>query len=525
MPISVVFRKLKKIFRRIIDIIVAIFTHKAVRLTLHLLAALLFGAILLLVLPAAMPDGEWDGGGRIDNIFTSQSTPPPNILIIYPEREAWGEDEANYLAERISTAYSLTPTVISDNDYLASDEDTVAILTASPCLTITLGITDTAEGNYLDHYYRLGPSGLELTMSASRLPSKTPILDGFFSFDIFNTEEQKNTVDTSENRTEVTIMSPSRLRVREGVERFLEHFYTNGMLYRIKKTLPFSDIQSNAQLADLPTLSTETGKLSIVCFSYVDGNEYTLRAMRGIIENQKPDLVIFNGDLVGKATTRAQLSKIWDAVSALLEEYSLSYYFTVGDRSGSALGRDTVCEVISSYGNCLNPTDGDESSAFAFALTDSAGNPTALVAIGDTFGDNLAFCDLIESHYALLRRATEADIAVIAVLPALTTQVNAVLPSLSPAYTSGALTDLYDSLTYINADAIVCAASPLDVAGTGNIYLSGSIGFDSKGLGGRFDYHNGKRGAISITLEARRSAYTETTVSYIFTAELGLNER
>ena len=96
-------------------------------------------------------------------------------------------------------------------------------------------------------------------------------------------------------------------------------------------------------------------------------------------------------------------------------------------------------------------------------------------------------------------------------------------------YISSALSDVGDSLMLAGTENFICAADPASPAlidcAAGHIALSGSIGFDQLGVGGRFEYNHSLRGGSLLTLEHRRAGYTEATLSYVYAAEFGLTER
>jgi hypothetical protein len=212
----------------------------------------------------------------------------------------------------------------------------------------------------------------------------------------------------------------------------------------------------------------------------------------------------------------------------MLKKTSTPWYFTPGEINGK-LSRITICEVISSFDGCIKPVDGDESAQNIIHIADTDGRITSSIYIADTYGSSDELCTRIEFESAAFARATDYKRAVCAVLPALPKQLCLASDNLPDSYISDKLTDLFDSLKKAGAEIFISAADSVTPAiektSAGTSVLCGSIGFDTLGLGGRFDYNNSLRGGVLLSLSLRRADYTDAEVKYIYAADLGLTKR
>lgn len=462
--------------------------------------AAVFILLLLTMLPAAMPDSDDEQAGG--NLVFDEQMPSidavanpklfPHIVIVYPEAEAWGEEEAKHIESKLYSRFHAHFVVISDSDYLALDAETLALYNADPTLTVNLGISALLEDSYLEVLSRLGRDGLEIKREGSR----------------------------------IDITSASYTRVNESAEAFINALVFDGS-FSIPESIYVCDERPTEETLFAPDLVTDSA-VNILTFSYIDSSLYTLRAIEGIIEYAKPDLVVFNGGVDGGAATRHELALLWDSISSILAKTGTKWCFTPGELTGS-LERITVCEVISSFEGCIRPIDGSGAAEFAITVANSDGIVTASIYVGDTLDTCSSLCEKIEADSLLYARASSYNRTITAILPGVSKQIYASVDGITEGYLSENLSDLYDSLASAGVDSIICAADPaypsiIDYSG-GKLALCGSIGFESRGLGGRFDYHHSIRGGVLLTLDIRRANYTENKLSYIYAAELGLTER
>lgn len=460
--------------------------------------AAVFTLLLLTMLPAAMPD---TGESTLPPPFSFDDEMPeldgtavpklfPHLVIVYPEAESWGEEVAVHIKSELQGRFHAHFVILSDAEYLALDEETLALYNAEPTLTVNVGITSLLDGTYLQNLSRLGGDGLEIKQSGNR----------------------------------IDISSPSAARVREGVNAFLDSVsYVGG--YYISEELYLFDLRPTPETDYTPDIISE-GEVKVLTFSHVDSNSYTLRALEGIIANTKPNLVVFNGGVEGGAKTRQELTAIWQGISDILDKTSTPWCFTPGELSGD-IPRVTVCEVISSFPGCIKKlTDG---ASYSVTVANSSGTVTASIYVADVYASASDLCDLIESESKLFARASSYKRSVSAILPAWAKQLASSAEGIPTEYVSSALSDVCDSLILAGADHFICAADPASPTiiscSAGKVALNGSIGFDQLGIGGRFEYNHSLRGGSLLTLEYRRAGYTEAALSYVYAAEFGLTER
>ena len=464
----------------------------------RILMAAGFALLLLTMLPAAMPDS---GENLMPPPFSFDDEMPelegiavpklfPHLVIVYPAAESWGEEMAVHIKSELQGRFHAHFVILSDKEYLALDEETLALYNADPTLTLNLGISELSGGTYLQNLSRLGAEGLEILQSETR----------------------------------IDISSVSAARVREGVEAFINSFsYLGG--YNISEDLYISDLRPSPETDYAPDFISDS-EFKVLTFSHIDANSYTLRALEGIIAEEKPDLVVFNGGVDGGAKTRTELTALWRSISDILEKTSTFWCFTPGKLSGN-IPRITVCEVISSFPGCIKQIyDG---AAYSITVANSSGIVTASIYVADIYDSANEICELIEKDTKIFARASSYKRSISAILPAPTKQLAASAEDIPDTYISSDLSDICDSLILAGADTFICAADPviptLISCSVGNIALTGSIGFDQLGIGGRFEYNHSLRGGALLTLDLRRAGYTETAISYVYAADLGLTER
>ena len=463
---------------------------------------LTFAVLLITMLPAAMPEDEGENATpsvtmpfddempEIDGIVRPDLF--PHLVIIYSDGDAWGKEEADHLVWHLEPQFHAHFVVISDTEYLALGEDQLALYNQDPTLTLNVGITKLLDESYLEILGRLGEKGLEIRRSGNR----------------------------------IDIISASLSRVHEGIESFVTALNFDSS-FKVREDFFMLDAKAKESSDFTPDIVTD-GEANILVLSYIDSNPYTLRAIEGIVNHSKPDIVVFNGNIDGGAKTRAELGDMWRAIADVLKKADIPWCFTPGALSGT-LPRVTVCEVISSFPGCIRKLSGERDAAFGLTVANSKGVVTSSIYVGDTFGNNALLCELIENDTELYGRASSYKRSITAILPAIPKQICDACEDISEEFVSKSLYDLYDSLTAAGADSFICTSDATDCAVLefegGVVGFCGSVGFDSQGLGGRFDYNHGLRGALMLTLTPHRAEYSLSELSYIHAADLGLCER
>lgn len=456
----------------------------------------LFAILLVTMLPAAMPDTMDDADKPSISMPYDDEMPEidgvarpdlfPHLVIVYPSGDAWGAEEAKHLETRLGSRFHAHFVLVSDSEYLALDEGTLALYNAEPSLTVNLGISSLLGETYLEALSRLGCDGLEIKRDGNR----------------------------------IDLTSVSSLRLRDAIESFVSSLSFDGE-FAISEDLYLCDERPSPETDFKPDLISD-GEIDILVLSYIDSNPYTLRAIEGIVAHAKPDLVVFNGNIDGSAANRHDLAVLWQGISDALAKTNTPWCFTPGTLGGD-LPLITVCEVISSFPGCIRPLSGNSDGSYALTVANSEGIVTASIYVG---GD---LCERIEADSLLYARASSYKRQVAAILPAIPSAIISKTEGLPADHASKELSDVYDSLLSAGADTFICTADPISTAslefGDGKLALCGSVGFDSQGLGGRFDYHNSLRGALLLKITSHRADYADAELSYIYAADLGLCER
>jgi hypothetical protein len=475
---------------------------KLIAFMIKVAIVLIFAVLLVTMLPAAMPESEYpediptatmpfdDEMPEID--ATARPDLFPHLVVVYSEGDSWGKEVASHLVSALEPRFHAHFVMLSDVEYLALDEDQLALYNGNPSLTLNLGITRLLNESYLEVLSRLGSQGLEIRRTKDR----------------------------------IDITSASLSRVHEGVKAFLDALSFDSS-FTVSDELYLLDAKKEDATDFKPDIVTD-GEVKLLVLSYLDSNPYTLRAIGGIIAHTKPDIVVFNGNIDGKAETRAELAAMWQAIADLLKKTETPWCFTPGALS-SNLPRVTVCEIISSFEGCIRPISGDADASFSLTVANSNGIVTSSIYVGDTLSGNASLCELIESEARLYARASDYRRSITAILPALPKQIYDSCEELNPSFVSKNLSDLYDSLEASGADSYICASGTTATGSVkfadGTLALCGSVGFDSYGLGGRFDYNHSLRGGVLLTLTPHRAGYSQPELSYVLAAELGLTER
>jgi len=476
---------------------------KAIKFLVKFSATAAFIVLVLTMLPAALTEEDSVETTRPEISMSFDEEMPdmdpvarpdlfPHFVIVYPEADAWGKEEAAHIKALIEPRFHSHVITLSDTEYLALDGDTLLLYNAEPSLTLNLGINALIEGSYLEVLSRLGGDGLEVKRTGNR----------------------------------IDITSASFARIREATDKLLSSLVFDGT-YIVSDDIYVCDERPSAETDFKPDFITDSN-LDILTFSYIDGDAHTLRAIEGIVAHTSPDLVVFNGNLEGNSQNRHDLAVIWQAISDILKKTDTPWCFIPGSLSGN-IPRITLCEVISSFDGCLRHISGDESASFSLTVANSDGIVTASIYFVDTYDNNDALCEIIEKDSKLYARASSYPRNITAIFPAVPEQIYTATEEITEGFAEETLTDVFDSLSAADADSFICVSDTLSASiiecSEGKVALCGSIGFTYHGLGGRFDYNNSLRGGVLLSLTPHRSGYTETEIKYIYAADLGLNER
>lgn len=499
--------------------------HRNSRLLFNSISAILFAVLIIGLLPAAVQDPLVDAANPVGNMFAARET--LTVGVYYPEDDMWGSEQAEYLAEQMSQFDNIELMVIP----VAADGTEKTDTYSDFGLRISVGYTARQSETYFDAYSRLGGDGMEI----SRSDNSGGGSDG----------------------TEIYITAFDGGRVRDGIDRFLRYFRSSGKLVRIDSKMYVTETGDTSGAAggyyaiqmQLPEGST---RFKVLTLSEPDADEYSLRALKLLLEAETPSLVVFNGGLDCGASDRASLAAAWAQIAGVLDGAGVQWCINLGENDSGEM-RILECEVITEQPGCITPpgicTASVLSSTGTIIINNSDGTEAGALFLVDC-GDTRLYssgCDMITGMSELLVRSSGSTVS-----DGFVTISSCTLPQLADALnnTAADYPDIvaYTSFTAPGAegsgdifDASLAAGTTNFICGSGTtstgtasvpcvgvengltVGLCGSLGFDSPGLGGRFDLNNSLRGGILLTLEIRRAGYSVTDMKYLYAALLGAN--
>ncbi len=516
--------------------------RKNVRQKLHaafkVLLLIAVGALFLAILQPQLPDVivALDNGKGVSaaDLLNEKDGSQVMICLVYSERDSWAAGECHRLSEKIQAEYDIYTEVSSDGSLSAFSEDLYDLI-------ITVGYTGLSAENYLSCYNRLGADGYEITHT-----------------------------ENADGRTVAVNITAFRAEpAREAADRFADYFLEGSRLFRSADSLYVSvtDTDGSFQPAVIP--ASGNSEFSVLTVTKPGGDTYSLAALDSLIKDSSPSLVVFLGGLDCGCSDRTELAAAWTEISALLSLRGVPFccVFTYEDAQ-SAVSRQILCEVIGSCPGFIdtglsgsNADDGGEryetDGRSCLVFEDSAGMPVyALYALEYSCFDSAQtvsetsewMCEISEILRRTCGRAVRSGI----VLPGILEAAAAELPAFGGDVIQEGVTVnentaqatlsysslIYDALTYTNAGCCLFTAGNTNtgvlVRDSGvfsddasvpyalSFGLSGSLDFNSYGLGGRFELNNSLRGALVLTYSRSDNA---AYLRYRYASELGAVKR
>ena len=505
-----------------------LYRHRYTKPILQCTCAVIGAVLILMMLPAAVRDTIQNPADSEMNEQTDPSGNDPaaavSALVVYSPDDDWGKTEAGFLCEELEKRFFIFAVSVTDEEYLASKDNQ-----SDPAdLTVKLGFfcADVNE-SYLESLSRIGENGVEVTSE----------------------ESDADTVS-------VNINAFCASSARQGSLRLLDYLRIENEKCSIADG--FYILHSSGSGAGLICLSAdmnaESGKSDVLVVSYPDAEKVTLDALRLVMDDDGtlPALVIFNGGLDCGCTDRAGLSSAWNTINGFLTSLGIKWGYTFSS-ADETLPRSMINEVLTSYSGCVTRPDVNGRVGSTIALI-SDGDPIAAVTVADIAdtknkADADAFCIAVKESTELIRRA-KGNVQFTSVVPGVFPIVSALFPGNSgkitgvnvnsslPSYIMPCGSEIYDSLLDSGIRYFICSAgtcdtgvisfsSPVNNAGSVSVSasLSGSVGFSTPGLGGKYELNNSLRGAVRVCFEQNTSGNIGISQKYIFASDLGTNKK
>ncbi|MCQ2353961.1 MAG: hypothetical protein MJ102_02525 [Clostridia bacterium] len=490
--------------------------------------AVIGAVLILMMLPAAVRDTvQHTDDSEMDehtDPFGNNPAAAVSALVVYSPDNDWGKTEAGYLCEELEKNFFISAVSVTDEEYLASKDKQ-----SDPAnLTVKLGFfcADVNE-SYLESLARIGENGVEVISEESDADTLSVDINAFCASS-----------------------------ARQGSLRLLDYLRVENEKCRIADG--FYILHSSGNGADLicisADMSAESGKSDILVVSYPDAEKVSLDALRLVMDDDGtlPALVIFNGGLDCGCTDRAGLSSVWKTIDGFLTSLGIKWGYTFSS-ADETLPRSMINEVLTSFPGCVTRPDANGRVGSTIALI-SDGFPIAAVTVADIAdtknkADADAFCGSVKECTELIKRAG-GNVQFTAVVPGIFPLVSALFPGNSgkiagvnvnsslPSYILSCGAEIYDSLLSCGIRYFVCSAgtcdtgvisfsSPVNNAGNVSVSasLSGSVGFSTPGLGGKYELNNSLRGAIRVCFEQNKSGNIGISQKYIFAADPGTNKK
>ncbi len=507
--------------------------HIAVKVVLYLAVGALFLAILQPQLPDVITAFENPSGVSAEELVLRKERDRVTVGIVYSEYDEWAPAECERLGEKIGAEYDIITEIMSDGSLSALSEGVYD-------LVISVGHTSMCGESYLSCYMRLGSLGYEIG----------------------------HTEDASGRTVSVDIIAFGAETARTAVDRFASYFLQSSRLLRAADRLYVSVVQTED--ASLPVIMrTDVGDgIGILTVTKPGADTNSLAALDALIADSSPDLVVFCGGLDCGCSGRSELATAWAEISALLNWRGVRFccVFALEDRT-SAVPEEVIYEVISSCQGFVENSaalsdrgrgDGRQAGGrTCLTFTDPGGTPVYSLYMIDAAGFDGAAevretSDWMLSVSRAIERTTGRTVPSSLICPGITLSAAASLPPFSgdeirDGVTVNEAVDPYllsfsdllgETLSAVRVSGLVCTAGNTntgvaardstlfgDAPGDArpvSLGLTGSLGFNSFGLGGRFELNNSLRGGVVISAGAGGD---EPSMEYRYASKLGAVKR
>lgn len=255
-----------------------------------------------------------------------------NYRIVYSAEDAFGADAAASLQSHLFAKTGATLNIVPDTEIPSKNE-------------IRIGYTKRAPDSYITSLGSLGRNGYAIIFGAnggvdliafSRVGAEAAIMCFTDGYGVSYLAGNLNFASSS-NLAYVS---------RDGSE-------PDTSLYESKLTLGFGS----------------DGKFKMMVFSDTDINTNTISALEAMLDSERPDLVILNGDVSGGISTKTELEEYLRVLCAPMENRRIAWCHTFGEQDGDAgLSMTLQNEVYSSFKYCVSKVDFEDFGAGSYFL-------------------------------------------------------------------------------------------------------------------------------------------------------------
>ncbi len=298
--------------------------------------ALVFFALMSLVSLVLCTWGSYSVSGlsirENSQIILANKSDSKNYRIVYSAEDAFGADAAASLQSHLLAKTGATLSIVPDTEAPAKNE-------------IRIGYTKRAPDSYITSLGSLGRNGYAIIFGAnggvdliafSSVGAEAAIMCFTDGYGVSYLAGNLNFASSS-NLAYVS---------RDGTE-------PDTSLYESKLTLGFGG----------------DGKFKMIVFSDTDINTNTISAIEAMLDRERPDLVILNGDVSNGISTKSELEEYLKVLCAPMESRRIAWCHTLGEQDGDAgLSAALQSEVYSSFKYCVSKSDFESFGASSYFL-------------------------------------------------------------------------------------------------------------------------------------------------------------
>ena len=253
-------------------------------------------------------------------------------VIVYSEADSWGAGAAENLRELFWQKTGVSLKVVTDAESVSRHE-------------IRVGHTNRSGDDYITTLAALGNDGYAVLL---------------------------------QNGDNIALAALSEAGAKTAVKYFVDSYvgsYISGKL-TLARNISISFVGRNGseppmslRSTKVPLNFTESGKFKMLILSDADINPNTVSAIEAIAETEKPNLVIFAGDVSSGMTTKAELEEYLGSLVSPLEARKIPWAVVFGEQdTDGGLSAEAQMAVYSSFKYCVAKSEHSSDGAVSYFL-------------------------------------------------------------------------------------------------------------------------------------------------------------